>query len=145
MHQVILYPDGACNNTSNGILATFRLEKLNTTHMNKLYIFTLLLISSLISINTFSSNTEEIGNTTDANLVGHVISQEEHIAFATVAILGTSIGTVTDETGHYQLVNLPEGEHTIIVSMVGYKTQQKIINLIKGKTKELKFDLEKDA
>ncbi len=145
MHQVILYPDGACNNTSNGILATFRLEKLNTTHMNKLYIFTLLLISSLISINTFSSNTEEIGNTTDANLVGHVISQEEHIAFATVAILGTSIGTVTDETGHYQLVNLPEGEHTIIVSMVGYKTQQKIINLIKGKTKELKFDLEKDV
>ena len=61
---------------------------------------------------------------TDANVVGHVVCQGEHIPFANVAVKGTTIGTVTDETGHFQLINLPLGEKTIAVSVIGYKPRE---------------------
>ncbi len=81
----------------------------------------------------------------DANVVGHVVSNGLHIPFASVAVKGTTIGTVTDETGHFQLINLPEGEQIVAVSVVGYKPGEKIVN-IKGRTTiELKFDLEEDV
>ncbi len=51
---------------------------------------------------------------TDANIVGHVTCSGNHLPFATVGVKGTTIGTETDETGHYQLINLPIGEHVII-------------------------------
>ncbi|NJO68867.1 MAG: carboxypeptidase-like regulatory domain-containing protein [Bacteroidetes bacterium] len=62
---------------------------------------------------------------TDANIVGHVVCCGKHIPFANVVIKGTTIGTVTDETGHFQLVNLPVGNHTVVVSTMGYKPQEK--------------------
>ena len=58
---------------------------------------------------------------TDANIVGHVIekSTREHLPYMTVSLKGTTIGTMTDATGHYFLKNLPEGEFTLSVSAVG--------------------------
>jgi outer membrane receptor for ferrienterochelin and colicins len=82
---------------------------------------------------------------TDANIIGHVVCDGQHLPFATVGIRGTTIGTTTDETGHYQLVNMPEGEHTVFVRMVGYKPQQRTVTLKVGQTTEIKFDLEEDV
>ena len=45
--------------------------------------------------------------TTDANIIGHVVSKDVHLTYITVSIKGTTIGTVTDETGHFQLINVP--------------------------------------
>jgi outer membrane receptor for ferrienterochelin and colicins len=81
----------------------------------------------------------------DANLVGHVVSEGEHLPYVSVGIKGTTIGTVTDETGHYQLVNLPTGEHTVFVSMVGYRSQETKIRLEAGRTEEIKFELKEDV
>ena len=61
---------------------------------------------------------------TDANIVGHVVSNGKHIPFATVAIRGTTIGITTDETGHYQLIHLPIGTHTVVAQSLGYKPQE---------------------
>ncbi len=82
---------------------------------------------------------------TDANIVGHVVCEGEHVSFATVAILGSTIGTATDETGHYQIVNLSEGNYTLVVSVVGYKTQQQKITVVQNKTLEVNFELEPDV
>lgn len=82
---------------------------------------------------------------TDANLIGHVVCCDEHIPYASVTIKGTTMGTMTDETGHYQLVNLPEGQKTVVVSIVGYKTQEQSVTLEAGKTTEIKFELEEDV
>jgi outer membrane receptor for ferrienterochelin and colicins len=84
---------------------------------------------------------------TDANIFGHVICPEcnEHISFATVSVKGTTIGTTTDQTGHYQLINLPEGTHTIMVRSMGHKPQEKEITIKSNETKELNFELEKDV
>ena len=81
---------------------------------------------------------------TDANINGHVINKisKEHIPFINVSIKGTTIGTVTDATGHYYLRNLPVGEYTIVVSGVGYKTIEQQIKLFAGKTIEINFEIE---
>ena len=80
----------------------------------------------------------------DANVVGHVVCNGLHIPFASVAVKGTTIGTLSDETGHFQLINLPEGEQIIAVSVVGYKPGEKKVNIKVRTTIELKFDLEED-
>ena len=52
--------------------------------------------------------------------------------------------TMTDATGHYFLKNLPEGEFTLSVSAVGYKSQERKVVLKRGKTLEENFELEED-
>lgn len=82
---------------------------------------------------------------TDANIYGHVVSNGEHIPFVTISIVGTTIGTTTDETGHYQIVNLPTGKMQIKAQFLGLKPQVKDIEVIAGKSVEIHFDLEKDV
>lgn len=83
---------------------------------------------------------------TDANLFGHVIDKNsgQHIPFFTIMVKGTTIGTATDETGHYFMKNLPEGTHTIRVNGIGYRSEEKQITLEKGETHELNFEVEED-
>lgn len=81
---------------------------------------------------------------TDAHIIGHVTSKGEHIPFANIIIKGTTIGTTTDETGHYQLLNLPLGELTVEVNVMGFKPKAETVTLKSGETKEIKFDLEED-
>ena len=80
----------------------------------------------------------------DAVVTGHVVSKGEHIPFVNIYIENTSIGTTTDITGHYILVDPPIGKHTIVAKMIGYKTQKKEIELAADQTLEIKFDLEED-
>ena len=82
---------------------------------------------------------------TDANIFGHVTCNGKHIPYVTVVIKGTAIGTITDATGHYMLVNLPVGKHTIRVQSLGYKSVEKEVDLTAGKTFELNFELEEDV
>lgn len=107
--------------------------------MNRVYIIlTIFLLSVTQSI--YGQKTK-----TDANIVGHVVCCGEHIPFATVSVKGTTIGITTDESGHYQLINLPEGKLIIIAQSLGYKPQEQEITIKAGETKELKFDLEQDV
>lgn len=80
----------------------------------------------------------------DAVVTGHVVSKGEHIPFVNIYLENTTIGTTTDITGHYILVDLPIGKHTIVAKMVGYKIQKKEIELEPDQTLEVKFDLEED-
>ena len=99
-----------------------------------------LLLSLCFHLQTFGQKVK-----TDANIVGHVKSPEGHISFATVFVKGTTIGTVTDETGHYQLVNLPEGKLTVVAKVIGYKSAEQTILMEGNKTQEIKFELEQDV
>lgn len=81
---------------------------------------------------------------TDANIVGDVQSGGEHVPFITVSIDGTTIGTSTDATGHFQLIDLPLGELTVRVSGVGYKSATRKVTTLPGTTQEIKFIVEED-
>jgi outer membrane receptor for ferrienterochelin and colicins len=84
---------------------------------------------------------------TDANIVGHVLNKrtQEHLDFVSIGIKGTTIGTVTDATGHYRLNNVPVGTFTLIASYVGYQSQELVVNTEKGKTIEVNFDLDEKS
>ncbi|MBN1416132.1 MAG: TonB-dependent receptor [Bacteroidales bacterium] len=106
--------------------------------MKRLYVFLLLFIFS-IQIPAFPQKTK-----TDANIVGHVVCCGKHISLVSITVKGTTIGTVTDETGHYQLINVPVGEITIVASMVGYKSVEKTVITDANTIQEIKFELVED-
>lgn len=108
------------------------------------YILFFLLFTFTFDI--YADNDTDQKPKTDANLNGHVIDKntQEHVPFVTVILKGTTIGTATDETGHYFLKNLPEGTFTIRVKGVGYRSTEKEITLKKGETHELNFEVEED-
>lgn len=108
--------------------------------MKKLYIYLTILILSLSQI-SFAQK-----KITDANIVGHVVDNNgKHIPFATVSVKGTTIGTTTDETGHFQLINMPVGELLVTAGYMGFKPKTIKIITKQNNTKELKFILEPDV
>ena len=86
---------------------------------------------------------EAAPRTTDANLFGHVVDRDsgEHIPYASVAVVGTAIGTTTDGSGHYFLKNLPEGEHLLEVRALGYAAARATVSVARGKTVEHNFEV----
>ena len=82
---------------------------------------------------------------TDAHLIGHVLNGKEHIPFANVYLKGTTIGTSTDETGHYRMINLPEGTFTVVASAIGYTPVEKTVTIVRNSTTELNFSMTEDA
>mgnify|MGYP001533531912 CR=1 FL=1 len=92
--------------------------------MNKIYILFLCLCYAVSAIMAKTyKNDKEVTSPTDANIFGHVVDKAtgEHLPGITIILKGTTIGSVTDDSGHYMLKNLPEGEFTIEVSFVGFK------------------------
>lgn len=82
---------------------------------------------------------------TDAHIIGHVVDQDKnHIAFGTVLLEGTTIGTATDETGHFRMLNLPEGSYTVVFQALGYKSYKEQVEVKAEQTVELKVILQED-
>ncbi|MBZ0244061.1 MAG: TonB-dependent receptor, partial [Bacteroidales bacterium] len=110
--------------------------------MNSIKLISLTLLLSLFSQFNYAQKVK-----TDANIFGHVVCTDcsEHLAFVTIQVKGTTIGTTTDETGHYQLINLPEGTHVLMATYIGYRPGMLEVSIKKGETKEVNFVLEEDA
>ncbi len=113
------------------------------TKLNLSIFFMMLWISA---ISTFANSPVSPAPPTDANVYGHVINKTtgEHLAYITIYVKGTTIGTVTDASGHYYLKNLPLGKHEIEAKSLGFRTQVKSVNVKKDYSSELNFELEED-
>lgn len=94
-----------------------------------------------------SSDETTSGKHTDANITGHVVDARtgEHIAYATLALKGTTIGAATDATGHFFLKNLPTGRFTLVASAVGYAPAEREVELRADRTIEVNFELHEAA
>ena len=106
----------------------------------KKILFSLLLVIAAISVYAQA-------DITDANIVGHVINKTdgEHIPYATVRLVDTNYGTVTDATGHYFLKNIPDGEYVIEATYVGFLSQQFKVKVKGKRTQEVNFELKEDV
>ena len=114
--------------------------------MNKF--ITLILCLCCVFTSAWAEGDDHVSlNPSDANIVGHILDKKtgEHLSFINVYLHGTTIGTTTDATGHYYMKNLPEGKYTLVMKSIGYKTEEKTVNLKKGKTLEINFNAEEDA
>ena len=79
----------------------------------------------------------------DAHIAGHVLDAHtrEHLSFVNVQVKGTALGCLTDESGHFYLKNLPEGELTIVFSMIGYETEERTIQLHRDTLIEMNVEI----
>ncbi len=93
----------------------------------KHYILMFVLIFMGISLHAINPVRE--GNIID----GHVLEKdtEENIPYATVQIVGHSEGTVSNEEGQFELKGLPAGKYILRVQALGYKTQEKTVEVSK--------------
>ncbi|MDE6130884.1 MAG: TonB-dependent receptor, partial [Muribaculaceae bacterium] len=96
------------------------------------------------SICIYASETPKV---TDANIGGHVIDAEngEHLPGCVIKIIGTSLATVTDASGHYIFRDLKPGDYTLEVSSVGYVTTRLDASVQPRKTVEVNFEIQPDA
>ncbi|MEO8712626.1 MAG: carboxypeptidase-like regulatory domain-containing protein, partial [Parafilimonas sp.] len=86
-------------------------QKIDFTFSRSLVVLLLLLITGL-------------GVNAQKQITGTVKSAKGTAgAFATVTVKGTNIAAVSDANGSF-VINLPTGKNTIIVSSVGYATQE---------------------
>ncbi|WP_370457527.1 DUF5686 and carboxypeptidase regulatory-like domain-containing protein [Rufibacter sp. XAAS-G3-1] len=67
-------------------------------------------------------------------LKGKVTDEKgEGLAFATVYLQGSTVGSTTNEQGDYQLMVDP-GKHTVVFQYVGYKSQTRAIEVVEEET-----------
>ena len=77
---------------------------------------------------------------------GHVIEEhtEEHLPYATVLIVETGKGTMSDESGHFLFDKLPEGTYTLRVQLLGYVTQEKHVTVSREYASVVHFAMEEE-
>jgi len=82
----------------------------------------------------------------DAHVMGHVKNEDgKNMPYVTVMLKGTTLGGMSDETGHYFLKDLPVGHQTMVFSSVGYVTEEREIDLKHDQMMELNVVLREET
>ena len=84
--------------------------------MNRLF----LLVTILYTCTVFSQN---------ASVKGIVRSDTSTVAFATIGLVGTAIGITANENGFYKLNAIKPGKYLLRISVIGYRSYEKMITL----------------
>jgi iron complex outermembrane receptor protein len=98
------------------------------------------LFSTLFFLLTFASFGQ------NGNVTGFVKTSDGQAAeMVTVAVQGTSKGSLTDKDGKYQIKNLKPGSHMLIASLVGLGRKEQIVEIRGGETVTIDFVLNENA
>jgi iron complex outermembrane receptor protein len=77
-----------------------------------------------------------------AKISGHIHNKnQQSLSGINVILLGTSLGSATDEEGKYQILNIPPGEYTLQISGVAYQTVSQKITIEEASELSLDFSL----
>ena len=102
---------------------------MNSKSYLKVFVLLIALMSS--SLNCFASESFSVkGVVRD--------TEGEVVSYANVALKGTSYGCVTDEEGKYH-ISAPAGKYTMSVTMLGYSSVEKKIDLSKDNLLDVKL------
>ena len=102
----------------------------------------LMVLSTAIPVYAVVVDPAKDGNT----IKGHIIEKntEEDLPFATILIVETGQGMAADDTGHFTFKNIPAGEYTLRVQLVGFLTQEKKVTVSNEFGVNLHFEMEED-
>ncbi len=92
---------------------------------------------TIIALSIFGHSA--IGQST--TISGKLQSNNDPLAYASVALLGTSYGSTSDENGTYKISGVPSGKYTLIVSSIGYEKIEQSIEVGDQKDLNLDFDV----
>lgn len=97
----------------------------------RLFFFFLLLLPTL----SFAQSGVITGTVRDANT-------REALIGVSVQVVGTQLGTVTNESGSYRIDNIPLGSYTLQSSYIGYQPLSKFnVNVTSGNAQIINFEL----
>ena len=57
------------------------------------------------------------------SLSGKIYSNGEVLPYVNIYLKDYTLGTASDSEGYYEIKNIPNGNHTLIISSIGYKTK----------------------
>lgn len=98
----------------------------------------LIIIAAQFSITAAAQNAEVYGYVKDA-------MTDDMLPGATVAIVGTSMGTITNNEGLYRISNIPPGDYILAFSYIGFLTEKVEITLDPGEKEQVDMPLVFDA
>jgi len=114
----------------------FRLSKQGNGYKIKMIGFFVILIA--FSFTSRAQNAEIYGTVKDG-------VNNDVLPGATVAILGSSIGTITNMDGTYRITNITPGKYTLAFSYIGYLTEKIDIEIGSGEKKQFDMSMVFDA
>ena len=106
------------------------MRKRNNKFLNKIITLIFLFLVNAVSAQTVTLRGTVIDSTTKDILPG-----------ANIVLVGTLIGTASDNEGKFIIRNIPPGDYTIKTTYVGYKKNELSIKLIAGRTIEILIKL----
>ena len=120
-------------------------KEIKTRGMQKVSIQRILSLFILITVFINIQFVFAMDNSDDGNITGVVFDAETNqlIAGARVEMVKTELATCSDEEGEFSIANAPNGVHEIKVSMPGYSTEVRNIQIISGRTVEIIFQLKR--
>jgi len=82
----------------------------------------------------------------DVHLMGHVKNKitNEYLPGISISVKGTEIGTYTDATGHFMLKGLKHEKYTVIAYGIGFKKQEREIDVTNVESADVDFSLDED-
>ncbi|HEX2606127.1 MAG TPA: TonB-dependent receptor [Flavisolibacter sp.] len=107
-----------------------------------------------LGLNTSAQTTLAVVNTpvvTNPELPNGIITGDvkttdnQPAASVSIQIKGTNKITLTDDQGSFSFTNLKEGSYTLIISMVGLKSQEKTVDVKKDQTVPVQITLQENA
>lgn len=97
-------------------------------------------VLQLLIISCFRCALSQSGN------ISGVVSGDQPLEFATVGLVGTKYGTVTNTKGFYELRNIPPGDYRLMVSSIGYTPKKHEVTIAKATTRlEINIRLEESV
>lgn len=100
--------------------------------------FTKKLLLAILCACNFSSYAQSV-----TTLKGYIQNNvDEPLMGATVKLLKTNLGAITDESGFFNLRNLKSGHYSIVISAIGFKSITKQVDLKTGEEITLRIKLE---
>ena len=99
---------------------------------------------TLIYFFIFTCTINLISQHKNPQMEGYVFSDNKPLAGANIIVEGTTIGTITNSEGYYQLTNLPGGNFILRASFIGYKSQEIEVKLRGRQISKINFDLKED-
>jgi TonB-linked SusC/RagA family outer membrane protein len=68
------------------------------------------------------------------SIQGTVVDQttSRPVANAQVSVQGTQLGTITNQQGRFQILNVPVGTHTVVAEIIGYETVSRTVTIRAG-------------
>ena len=92
----------------------------------------------------FLSSSLSFSQETWGAIEGRITNRQtgERLADVNVTIEGTTLGDVSDRRGHYLIMRIPTGKHTLVVQLIGYKEFKKEISIRDGKVERVDVKLD---